>query len=98
MEPYSRDGTAYDALHDVRGVDYGAGADMVTRLILERKPTATTLLDVACGTGRHLEYFRREFRVEGVDLAEGMASVAEQRLQGVAIHRGDMRTFSLPRT
>jgi len=52
-------------------------------------------LDVACGTGRHLEYLRREFEVTGVDLSEPMLRLARRRLPGVRLVRGDMRSFDL---
>jgi SAM-dependent methyltransferase len=52
-------------------------------------------LDVACGTGGHLEYLRREFDVTGVDLSRPMLRLARQRLPGVPLHRADMRTLEL---
>lgn len=58
-----------------------------------------TLLDVGCGTGRHLELFRREFTVAGVDVSPAMLSIARRRLgRGVPLTRGDMRTFRLGHT
>lgn len=52
------------------------------------------LLDVACGTGRHLEFLRREFDVQGVDASAPMLREARRRLgPGVPLARGDMRTF-----
>lgn len=39
----------------------------------------STILDVACGTGRHsIEFARRGFRVTGLDLSEGMLEVARR--------------------
>ncbi len=52
-------------------------------------------LDVACGTGRHLEYLRREFEVTGVDLSGTMLRLARRRLPGVRLVRADMRSFAL---
>jgi dTDP-3-amino-3,4,6-trideoxy-alpha-D-glucopyranose N,N-dimethyltransferase len=54
------------------------------------------LLDVGCGTGRHLVEFRRSFEIAGVDLNPTMLRVARQRLgPGVLLRQGDMRTFRL---
>jgi SAM-dependent methyltransferase len=53
-------------------------------------------LDVACGTGRHLELLRRRFVIMGVDASPEMLRVAHRRLPGVRLVRGDMRTFRVP--
>jgi ubiquinone/menaquinone biosynthesis C-methylase UbiE len=52
-------------------------------------------LDVACGTGRHLEILRRSYSVSGVDRSDEMLRVARRRLPGVRLRSGDMRTFRL---
>jgi SAM-dependent methyltransferase len=65
--------------------------------VQERRPGAASLLDVACGTGRHLEHLRRWYAVEGVDLSRAMLERAEARLPGVPLHVGDMRDFALGR-
>lgn len=52
-------------------------------------------LDVACGTGRHLQYLRRRYDVTGVDLSRPMLREARRRLPGVRLVRGDMRRFDL---
>jgi ubiquinone/menaquinone biosynthesis C-methylase UbiE len=57
----------------------------------------TSWLDVACGTGRHLEFLRRKHPVVGVDLSREMLNIARDRLPGVCLVRGDMRTFRLKR-
>jgi SAM-dependent methyltransferase len=56
------------------------------------------LLDVACGTGKHLEHLRGRFHVEGLDLDEEFLEIARRRLPGVPFHRGDMVAFDLGRT
>ncbi len=94
---YENDSAAemYDLLYQDRK-DYPAEAAHVARLVRERKPDASALLDVACGTGVHLKAFAAEFdRVEGIDLAEPMIAVAARRLPGVLLHSGDMRDFRL---
>jgi ubiquinone/menaquinone biosynthesis C-methylase UbiE len=90
----------YDLIYvAASGKDYTAEAGEVADLIRERAPHASSLLDVACGTGMHLLRFRELFdHVEGVELSAGMLAVAAGRLPGVALHRGDMRTFRLGRT
>ncbi|MET7581329.1 class I SAM-dependent DNA methyltransferase [Streptomyces microflavus] len=88
----------YDLLYQDRK-DYRAEAEHVAGLIRAHRPDAGSLLDVACGTGIHLEAFAGLFaQVEGIDLAKPMVEVAAERLPGVPLHLGDMRTFHLDRT
>ncbi len=69
----------------------------IARKFLGRR--GSTLLHVGCGTGRHLEQFRRVFTVAGVDVSRPMLSIARGRLgKAVPLTRGDMRTFRLGRT
>ncbi|SCD60656.1 class I SAM-dependent methyltransferase [Streptomyces sp. DvalAA-19] len=86
----------YELLHQGRGKDYRAEAEEIARQVRARMPGAASLLDVACGTGAHLEHFRPRFdRVEGLELSAPMAEAARRRLPGVTVHTGDMRDFSL---
>ncbi len=45
----------YDQFYEARGKDYAAEASAVTDLVRSRYPHADSVLDVACGTGSHLE-------------------------------------------
>jgi SAM-dependent methyltransferase len=82
-----------------RGKDWAAEAELVSRLIRETCADATSLLDVACGTGVHLESFRKDFTdVAGIDASRPMLDRAAVRLPGVPLHEGDMRGFDLGRT
>jgi SAM-dependent methyltransferase len=94
---FSRSAALYDAIYSFK--DYDAEAARVHALIQERTPGAATLLDVACGTGKHLEQLRRWYEVEGLDLDAGLLDVARTRLgPGVPLHEADMTSFSLART
>ncbi|HEV2317011.1 MAG TPA: class I SAM-dependent methyltransferase [Thermoplasmata archaeon] len=52
-------------------------------------------LDVACGTGRHLEFLRRSHDVAGLDLSRPMLRIARRRLPGTRLYHADMRSFRL---
>ncbi len=89
----------YEPIYRLRGKDWVAEAEVVVKLVQERSPEAGSLLDVACGTGAHLETFARLMdHVEGLELATPMRVVAQRRLPGVTVHAGDMRNFDLGRT
>jgi SAM-dependent methyltransferase len=64
-----------------------------------RRGQGRSLLDVGCGTGRHLDEFRRWYPdVAGVDLSPAMLGVARARLgPRVPLTVGDMRSFDLGR-
>jgi ubiquinone/menaquinone biosynthesis C-methylase UbiE len=49
---YTRSAPYYDALYAFK--DYEGTARRLQQLLGERHPGARTLLDVACGTARHL--------------------------------------------
>ena len=77
------------------GKDYVGEAQRVMDLIRDAQPRAHTLLDVACGTGGHLSYFRQVFTCHGLDLDGGLLEVARQRLPDVPLTRADMTGFDL---
>jgi SAM-dependent methyltransferase len=94
--PYARRPDLYDL--EYASKDYAAESATIARIVRERNPAARTLLDLACGTGRHLEHLRREFACEGVDLDDELLAVARERLADVELRQGDMRTLGLGRT
>ncbi|MFI9154607.1 class I SAM-dependent methyltransferase [Streptomyces sp. NPDC053367] len=88
----------YDLIYTLRGKDYAAEAAFVADSILERRPGAASLLDVACGTGAHLAHLADRFaHAEGLELSPAMLARARERLPGLTLHQGDMRTFALGR-
>ncbi|HLI72313.1 MAG TPA: class I SAM-dependent methyltransferase [Acidimicrobiales bacterium] len=95
--PYVRSARVYDAVNEAEGKDYAREADAILELIRDRAPGATSLLDVACGTGRHLEHFARHLRCEGVDRDAGMLELAKKRCPEVPFTRADMTDFDLGR-
>jgi ubiquinone/menaquinone biosynthesis C-methylase UbiE len=81
----------YDAIYSFK--DYRRESEILLELLAGKK--GGTLLDVACGTGKHLEYLRENFSCEGLDLDEKLLAIAAQRLPGVPLHKGDMANFDL---
>jgi SAM-dependent methyltransferase len=87
----------YDAIYAWK--DYPGEVDRLLSIIRERVPEARSLLDVACGTGRHLELLRGHFDVAGVDLDPDMVALAGERLaDDVPLLVADMTAFDLGRT
>jgi SAM-dependent methyltransferase len=86
----------YDAIYSWK--DYPAEAEKTRAIIEGRNPGARTLLDVACGTGKHLELLREHYEVEGLDVDEDMLAIARERLPDVPLHCGSFLDFDLGRT
>lgn len=88
----------YEFVYSDRGKSWPEESGRLHELIRARRPDADSLLDVACGTGAHLETFAGLFsHVEGVEIAEGMRDVARRRRPDIPVHAGDMRDFHLGR-
>jgi len=93
LRVFTRSARLYDAVYaSIR--DYPREAAELDRLIQQRRPGARTLLDVACGTGAHLEHLTG-YKPEGLDLDPEMLAIARQRLPNTVFHEGDMADFDL---
>lgn len=63
--------------------DYRAEADFVLRMASQAGLAPTTLLDMGCGTGRHLvEFCKAGLACDGFDLSPQMLEQARARLEG----------------
>lgn len=86
----------YDLLYSWK--DYRAEVDKLHSLVQARKRSQGNLwLDVACGTGKHLELLKEWYSVEGIDLDPEMLAVAKERLPSTVFQQGDFRNFDLGR-
>ena len=87
---FSETADLYDLVYSFK--DYPAEVERL-RGVIGRE--GGTLLDVACGTGRHLELLAGHYRVEGVDVDPAM--VALTRARGLTASAADLRTLDLGR-
>ena len=85
----------YDVFYDVMGKDYEWEAGRVLQLVRRRLRRPQTLLDVACGTGRHLSVFARTLSCVGADIEPAFFDVAAARCPGVRFVEADMVAFDL---
>jgi SAM-dependent methyltransferase len=77
--------------------DYSKESRRIRELVKRHKKSrGTALLDVACGTGRHLSFLRKSFKAEGLDADAKMLGIARKRNPGVRFHKGNMVDFHLP--
>ena len=90
---FSKSARFYDRLYAFK--DYEEASHKVHDIIQARHSSAATLLDVACGTGKHLERLSQHYQVEGLDLNPDLLEIAQSRLPDVPLHVGDMADFAL---
>jgi ubiquinone/menaquinone biosynthesis C-methylase UbiE len=84
----------YDQIYHWK--DYRKEVSKVRALVRKYKHSqGTDLLDVACGTGKHLSFLRRDFRCVGVDSSAAMLAVARRNVSGVRFVQADMRELDL---
>ena len=84
----------YDRIYSFK--DYAAETDRLIGWIeANLLSTGRRLLDVACGTGRHLEYLDKSFDAEGLDVSQELLELAGARNPNTTFHCADMRTFDL---
>lgn len=100
-ETYSKMARYYDKIYAEK--DYAAEVERLIAFLGgggrgSRHAGRRTLLDVACGTGCHLEHLRESFDVEGLDICAEALEDARKRNPGVAFHVADMTDFDLGRT
>jgi SAM-dependent methyltransferase len=86
----------YDIIYAFK--DYEAEAQRIVEIISEHQRSGgNRLLDVACGTGKHLEFLQESYEVEGLDLSQELLDIARERTPGVLYHHADMMDFDLGR-
>lgn len=84
----------YDAIYAFK--EYEVEAKKLNEFIkIYKKTSGSDLLDVACGTGLHLQYLINSYSITGVDKSAEQLRVAQKRLPTLHFIQGDMRDFNL---
>lgn len=97
MSNFAEYSAYYDLLY--RDKDYAGEAAYIASLIRGAHPTARTVLDLGCGTGRHAGLLRNlGYDICGVDMSATMLEEARRTQPAITFHEGDARSFRLNRT
>ena len=83
----------YDALYSFK--NYEQEALSIRDYIYNRNPNARTILDVACGTGKHIEYLNAYYSADGIDLNDKFIHIAQNRNPNSSFWCKDMTSFDL---
>lgn len=79
----------YDLIYSWK--NYKKEAEIIKRLILKHKKSkGTDLLEAACGTGKHIQYLKKDFKVLATDASAGMLRIARKNIKGIAFKQADM--------
>lgn len=93
---YTQSAKYYDALYRSLGKNYAEETQRIKAIVADRcRSGGKDLLDIACGTGKHIELLRDEYRCEGLDVDRTMLDIARERNPGLEFHLGDMIGFNL---
>jgi len=94
---YANTASYYDRIYAFK--DYADEAAKVACIVTSScQSGGKRLLDVACGTGLHIEHLARIFDVEGLDISPELLAFARERNPAITFHVGDMRSFDLEET
>ena len=94
--PYEHSAHLYDLMYVRR--DYTTTAEEIRAIANEDLPGAEDLLDVGCGTGRHLEVLGNWYRGEGLDINPMMVEQSHSRCPHIHVYENDMRSFEIDRS
>lgn len=76
--------------------NYKKETEQIKKIVkVYKKSDGTDLLDVGCGTGKHLQYLKRSFKCVGVDQSPELLKIARQNVKGVVFKKADMTDFEL---
>ncbi len=91
---YTLQAQYYDKLYSFK--DYNQEViDLQDIIKLHIKYDLNTLLDIACGTGKHLEVLKSHYKCEGLDINPELLDIAKKRNPELTFYLENMIDFSL---
>ena len=83
----------YDLIYEWK--DYKKEVEKIEGIIKKtKKSRGKDLLEMACGTAHHMEYFKKHFNCVGADLNRGILEIAKKKIKGVEFKQADMVKFN----
>ncbi|MFX1374204.1 MAG: class I SAM-dependent DNA methyltransferase [Promethearchaeota archaeon] len=84
----------YDIIYSWK--EYKKEINRINKLIKKYKLSeGNKLLDVGCGTGKHLQYFKDNYLCTGIDLNNEMINIAKTNISNVTFTQANMIDFDL---
>jgi SAM-dependent methyltransferase len=86
----------YDLIYSSK--PYEKESEIIHRLIQKTKKTpGSQLLDVACGTGNHIQFLGKHYHISGLDLNKDMLRIVKRKFPRLKFYEEDMICFDLGR-
>jgi SAM-dependent methyltransferase len=77
--------------------DYAAETEQLASLVRREHPGCVSVLDVACGTGEHVQRLAHKgYLVDGLDLNPAFLEIAKSKHPDGRFFRADMQDFHVP--
>ena len=89
---------AFAPFYDQVMGDRGREAGYVHGLIQRHRPSAASVLELACGTGAILQLLQPHYEVTGLDASQPMLDIAARKVPRARLRRADMTRFDLGET
>ncbi len=84
----------YDLLYAWK--PYEEESETIHDLIQKNKKTSgSEMLDVACGTGNHIQFLKNHYKITGTDLNKDMLKVAKKKFPKLTFQQANMISFNL---
>lgn len=93
---FSQSAYLYDSIY-TKMKDYENEAALVRGWVTKLRPSARTMLDVACGTGEHAKYLKEYFQIDGIDLNPELLKIAQAKNNRGFYKVADMADFDMGR-
>ncbi|MEM1120377.1 MAG: class I SAM-dependent methyltransferase [Bacteroidota bacterium] len=90
---FTKSAEFYDLIYS--GKDYQGESVALIEQIKRRKPNATRILDICCGTAEHRKYLNKVFQIDGLDLNEDFINQAKKKNPNGTFYVADMSDFEL---
>lgn len=91
---YKKFARYYDKIY--QNLDHEKECDFIKWAVDNHKTsTENNLMDVACGTGRHVQFLKEDFKIVGVDINPEMLRIAREKLPDVEFIEGDMKKLDV---
>jgi len=91
MADYNHFAQFYDAVMGDRTQE----VTMIQNMVAKEHPNAKKVLELACGTGALLKPLAKQYEVSGLDLSEGMLTVAQKALPRAHLYHQSMIDFHI---
>jgi SAM-dependent methyltransferase len=91
---FSESSSFYDPIYATMK-NYEDEAAQIHARINKLRPAATTMLDVACGTGEHAKHLKAYFQIDGVDLNPEFLKTAQSKNPEGFYKVADMTDFDM---